>query len=195
MKKGKRPVYAVVAAAGVLLVIFAVFAFVYANNIDDRNLTYSAPETLYPVISAVEVSRVDINTAPLKELANIDGVGRSRAQDIIRYREEHGGFTELEELKNLPSFDDAAYEKVKDNLCIGRADTVTETLPESDRVNLNTANIRQLMTVPAITQKIAESIIEYRETYGDFISVRELLEIDGIGEITYRKIEGYVTVG
>ena len=44
------------------------------------------------------------------------GIGESRAEDIIRYREEKGKFRSIEEIKNIPGIKDAVFEKIKDKI-------------------------------------------------------------------------------
>ena len=61
-------------------------------------------------------------------------------------------------------------------------------------IDLNTATVRQLNDVPGITYAIAEKIIAYRDEYGDYVDVEELLEVDGISEALYEQIKDYVTV-
>ena len=55
------------------------------------------------------------------------------------------------------------------------------------RINLNTADRETLMTLPGIGEVLAERIVEFREEYGPFAAVEELLLVDGIGE---KKLEG-----
>ncbi len=61
-------------------------------------------------------------------------------------------------------------------------------------VNLNTAGKEELETLPGIGPKVAERIVEYREKFGPFKSVEELLEIKGIGPKKLQKIKPLVTV-
>ena len=60
--------------------------------------------------------KVNINTADKTELMTISGIGESRAQDIIAYREAHGGFSTIEEIMNVPGIKEATFEKIKDGI-------------------------------------------------------------------------------
>lgn len=62
-------------------------------------------------------------------------------------------------------------------------------------ININTATSEQLQTLPSIGPVIAGRIIAYRETYGVFGSVTELLNVSGIGEKTLETIFDLVTTG
>lgn len=60
--------------------------------------------------------KVNINTADESELDTLPGIGPSRAKDIIKYREQNGGFKSIDELKNVSGIGDASYEKLKDSI-------------------------------------------------------------------------------
>ncbi|HEY8108541.1 MAG TPA: ComEA family DNA-binding protein [Patescibacteria group bacterium] len=66
---------------------------------------------------------------------------------------------------------------------------------ESDGlVDLNTADIEELDTLPGVGEATAEKIIDYREAFGPFGSVDDLLEVSGIGEAKLEKLRDKVTV-
>lgn len=49
-------------------------------------------------------------------------------------------------------------------------------------INLNTATIEQLMTLPSLGEVLADRIIAYREQQGGFAAVDDLLNVSGVGE-------------
>ncbi len=59
----------------------------------------------------------------------------------------------------------------------------------TDKINLNSASLEQLIDVTHIGEVTAEKIITYREEKGAFMSVGELKNIDGIGDKTFVKIK------
>jgi competence protein ComEA len=61
-------------------------------------------------------------------------------------------------------------------------------------VNLNTATEAELETLPDVGPVTAQSIVAWRDEHGGFSSVDELLEVDGIGEVTLEKLTPFVTV-
>lgn len=59
-------------------------------------------------------------------------------------------------------------------------------------VNINEADVDELMTLPNIGEVLAKRIIIYRQEYGPFESVEELLDIEGIGEKKLANIIDYI---
>ena len=66
--------------------------------------------------------------------------------------------------------------------------------PDDGRINLNTATVNELMTLPGIGQSKAESIISWREEHGAFANIEELMNITGIKEGVFSKIKDHIKV-
>jgi comEA protein len=69
-----------------------------------------------------------------------------------------------------------------------------KTLPSEKSVNLNKANIEELITLPGIGEKTAQKIIEYREKNLGFSNINQLLNVKGIGKSKFAKIKKYILV-
>lgn len=61
-------------------------------------------------------------------------------------------------------------------------------------VNINTADATELMTLSGIGQAKAQAIIEYRNNNGDFKTIEDIMQIDGIKESVYEKIKDKIRV-
>lgn len=76
------------------------------------------------------------------------------------------------------------------------AEPASQPVPsESGRMDLNSATLEELDTLPGIGPVLAQRIIDYRESQGGFQSVEELVNVSGIGEKTYEKLADLVEVG
>lgn len=62
--------------------------------------------------------KVNLNTATREQLMELSGVGEAKAGDIIRYREEHGGFQKIEDIMKVPGIKDSAFQKIKDEVTV-----------------------------------------------------------------------------
>ena len=71
------------------------------NNFSDNNETNS---------------KVNINTASKELLMTLSGIGESKAEQIIKYRNEIGLFKTIEDIKNVSGIGDSAFEKIKDSI-------------------------------------------------------------------------------
>jgi competence protein ComEA len=63
---------------------------------------------------------VNINTATVEELKTLQGVGTQRAEAIVKYREEHGPFQSLEELKKVNGIGDKIIEDNRSNITLNQ---------------------------------------------------------------------------
>lgn len=62
--------------------------------------------------------KVNLNTATKEQLMTLKGVGEAKAEDIIRYRSEHGAFRQIEDIMKVPGIKNAGFEKIKDKITV-----------------------------------------------------------------------------
>jgi competence protein ComEA len=62
-------------------------------------------------------------------------------------------------------------------------------------VDINHATVEELVELPGIGEQVAKRIVAYREKNGPFESTKELMNVRGIGEKSYLKLERYITLG
>lgn len=66
----------------------------------------------------IDTGKVSLNSATIKELMTLPGIGESKAKLIIEYRNNNKGFKEIEEIKNVKGIGSSIYEKIKDYLTL-----------------------------------------------------------------------------
>lgn len=74
-----------------------------------KSLDNSATAVSYPI---------NLNTATVEELVSIDGLGESRASAIIEYRDYLGGYTSVEQIKEISGIGEATYAKLAPYLTV-----------------------------------------------------------------------------
>ena len=62
----------------------------------------------------VKDSKISINSASIEELMTINGIGKSKATNIVNYRNKNGKFKKLEDLLNVSGIGNSTFEKIKD---------------------------------------------------------------------------------
>ena len=70
----------------------------------------------------------------------------------------------------------------------------TSSSKNNGKININTASLTELETLPGIGEVKGNTIIQYRKTHGAFKSTHDITNVSGIGEKTFEKIEALITV-
>jgi len=68
------------------------------------------------------------------------------------------------------------------------------TAPNPKRVNINTATLAELDTLPKIGPSLAQQIIDYRARHGPFKKIEDLKNVSGIGDATFAGLKDLITV-
>jgi competence protein ComEA len=72
-----------------------------------------------PIFAEQMTSLVNVNTADQATLVTLERIGESRAQAIIQYRQEHGPFKTVEQLKDVPGIGDKVLDAIKAKITVG----------------------------------------------------------------------------
>ncbi len=88
----------------------------YAGNVSPQKET-SQGSTENDTSSAVNYP-LNLNSCTAEELMSISGIGEVKAHHIIEYREYLGGYTSVEQIKNIKGIGDGVYEKVSPYLTV-----------------------------------------------------------------------------
>lgn len=124
LPEGSR-IYEVIQEAGGLLDDADVTLVNQAERITDGMMiqiyTVEEAETLVKTNGATESDqsedgRIDINTATVAELMTLPGIGSSRANAIIDYRETYGAFSSIEDLMKVPGIKDGIFQQMKEHI-------------------------------------------------------------------------------
>jgi competence ComEA-like helix-hairpin-helix protein len=140
------------------------------------------PEAVSPSTAS---TIVNINTADSAALVSLHGIGPAFASRIIKYRNLLGGFCRKEQLLEVYGLDSKRYK--------GFESKITVSGPVH-KLNINTASLEEMKRHPYLKTKLAAAIIEYRGQHGQFKSVTDLKNINGIDNTLYEKVEAYLEV-
>ena len=73
-------------------------------------------------------------------------------------------------------------------------DTRSGSMIETGVVNINTATLEELESLPEIGPVIAQRILDYRTTNGPFTTLEAIQNVDGIGPVTFEQIKGLISI-
>jgi competence ComEA-like helix-hairpin-helix protein len=92
-------------------------------------------------------------------------------------------------------FDTTAKEAVWNFPAYGYEMSMTEKTEEgaTDKLNINTATLEQIVDLPGIEETLAQKIIDYRIENGPFQSVEEITEVEGVGETILADVQSLIT--
>jgi competence protein ComEA len=159
--------------------------------------------------------RIDLNRATKSELMQIPGVGPQLAERIVGFRDTNGPFGRVEDLSAVHGIGDATLNKLRPWVSVSPGETEVSPQTEPDRltrkpapsgsgskkpgavagpINVNTASVAELQTLPGIGPVLAQRIVTEREKR-PFAKVDELRRVSGIGPKKLEAIRPLVTVG
>lgn len=67
---------------------------------------------------AATSGKINVNTATMEELDKLPGIGSARAQAIIEYRQEHGRFLQIDDLKQVPGIGVKMFDQIRDKVTV-----------------------------------------------------------------------------
>lgn len=139
---------------------------------------------------------LDLNLASAQELALLPGIGETLAERILGYRMENGGFSSVDELLEVDGIGEKKLAAIRELIYVTPAEVsaaVTEKTP-LQRVELNSATLEELCTLPNVDAQLAKSILELRDRIHYFSDIHELLYAEGVTDSVYVSLCDYVYV-
>jgi competence protein ComEA len=77
---------------------------------------------------------------------------------------------------------------------VSRTETISASAPVGGKVNINTASVKDLMTLDGVGKKVAEKIVEYRGAHGAFKKAADLRKVEGLGDALWERNKDRIVV-
>jgi DNA uptake protein ComE-like DNA-binding protein len=147
------------------------------------------------------------NTVSYSELLKL-GLSEKQAKTFINYRKSGGVFKKPKDLKKVYSIDDKLYSKIEPYIVIphesNKKNSVVKkqkTKPkktyshiEDKKIELNGAEIPDLIKLYGIGDVLSKRVIKYRDKLGGFVKPEQLLEVYGVNKEIYNRIKYNIVV-
>lgn len=158
----------------------------YKEDIKDYNTSLEKNKIVAEIKG--EVIKPDVYTlnegSIIKDLIEIAG-GLTAEADI----------SNINRAKELSNHELIIIKNINDKISQDESKNEGQNIEDDDgKININTADISKLKEIPGIGDIKANSIIMYRESNGNFKSIEELKNIEGIGEKTFEKIKNNIKI-
>lgn len=127
---------------------------------------------------------LNLRTADTTELKMIRGIGSYRAKQIVRYREQLGGFVSVEQLLEVKGMEDLASDSILQHFVL---DSVAV-----QQINVNRAGVQRLAQHPYLRFEQAKALYELRRKKIRLHSIQDLEAIECIDAKTLEKIAPYL---
>jgi len=130
---------------------------------------------------------LEINTAGREDWQRLRGIGPVLSERIVKYRDRLGGFSRVEQLREVYGISDSLYQSVKAGLKLDPTSAVR-------RYSVNTASLEELEKHPYISKTLAKQIVGYRSKVKSFETMEELQKLYAMNDTLYNKLLPYLTI-
>ena len=149
---------------------------------------FLCPSLLYADSGKVLRGVLNIDTASENDFAMLPGIGNITAHRIIKFRDDNGGFKNLQEMTRVEGVSQKLFISFKDHLTLtGKSDLKV-------LIDINSASRETLLTLPRISENKAEAIINYRKKHEGFSRIEDLMLIKEIDKKGYDEIKELVVI-
>ena len=132
-----------------------------------------------------EVLSIELNTADTTQLIKLPGIGSKLSMNIIRLREQLGGFDNVRQMTEVYGLSAETFKQIKGSLHVNKC--LIKTL------NLNAATLYELNAHPYLHGEIARALVDYRKTHNyKIVNLNQIKEIALINDEIFRKIVPYL---
>ena len=202
----------------VLILLFSIYKVIDSKNLDIKDNVYIVSQSDVHEKESISNNISDENDNQEKEKIKVENINKKtitvfisgevtidaekRLSDAVN---ELGGTTENADLNKvnlaMKLKDESHYiiPKIGDNLESYNSETFENDIEndlnnKNNLININTASIQELDTLPGIGEATANKIVNYREEKGKFNSIEEIKNVNGIGDKKYEELKTLISI-
>lgn len=130
-------------------------------------------------------SKIDVNIADSLAWESLPGIGRGLSARIVKFRNQLGGFWDIQQLKEVYGLSDSVFKSLQHRLIIGHVNI--------QRLLINSVDQTTLQRHPYIRYSMARAIVRYREQHGPFGRVEDIRKAFLMPDSIFQKLQPYLT--
>ena len=147
-----------------------------------QNISYS--QNNFP---AKPLLHINLNKTDTTTLKQISGIGSKISWAIIQYREKLGGFSTINQLKEIYMIQPELFEKIKSQVFVSKNET--------KKLNLNSISFYDLKKHPYFSEELSKAILLFRKNNDyEIKNIEDLKQIELLNDELFRKIVPYITL-
>ena len=155
--------------------------FVRIQALSYNRLTFSKA----PAPFKKQAPMVDVNEADSVAWETLPGIGPALSARIVKFRNQLGGFLDIQQIKEVYGLSDSVFESLQHRLVNGKGSI--------QRLHLNTIDQATLQKHPYIRYSMAKAIVRYREQHGPFARVEDIKKAFLMKDSVFEKLQPYLT--
>lgn len=161
------------------------------NNISKQTDRTSLEKTIY-FDEVASQNKLNLNRTNLESIKNIPCLNAPLAKRIYEFIQSKKGISDINELSEVKGMSRKRLKELDKYATVlgGHAGSAAW----GDKINLNFTNENELSNLPGLSKKMAEKIINFRNSNGGFRTLEDLYEIPGLSEKTIKKFIDKVEV-
>ena len=128
---------------------------------------------------------LDLNSCDTLDLQMIKGIGPAFSRRICNYRRKLGGYTSVEQLREIYGMEEEKYQSIKRYFVVGVG---------NKKLNINTLNIKELASHPYIDYPLAKEIIIFRQNHGAFTDIEQIKLVHLMDDTVFNKLSPYISL-
>ena len=154
------------------------------NNISKKTDRTSLEKTIY-FDEVASQNKLNLNRTNLESIKNIPCLNAPLAKRIYEFIQSKKGISDINELLEVKGMTRKRLKELDKYATVlgGHAGSAAW----GDKINLNFTNENELSNLPGLSKKMAEKIINFRNSNGGFRTLEDLYEIPGLSEKTIKK--------
>jgi DNA uptake protein ComE-like DNA-binding protein len=149
-----------------------------------QNKKFSAARTSYQAGIRQLKKPVDINLSDTSELIRLPGIGSVLSARIVKYRAYLGGYSKIEQLKEVYGLSAETYDLIKNS--------ITADSSFIKRININAADYKELSHVRYLDKYEITAILKYRKLKGNIYKLSDMVDNKLITIVKARKVGAYI---